>query len=101
MVWGQFLHFLPSCKAGVPDAYLTYYFFLCVEIRVYSEPQLWPNVEDPALDHPMSARLLQMMEIYRKLYQQTGKQQPLIKNARYVHTNALNYPYRKPLAGLN
>ena len=53
------------------------------EIRANLDLSLWPNVEDPATQHPFSARLVQMLETYRRLYKETGKRQPLIKNAKY------------------
>lgn len=54
------------------------------ETRAHDDLELWPNVEDPAADHPMSARIVQILETYKKLYKETGKEQPLLKNARYV-----------------
>lgn len=30
----------------------------------------------------MSARIVQILETYKRLYKETGKQQPLLKNAR-------------------
>ncbi|BCS26328.1 uncharacterized protein APUU_51039S [Aspergillus puulaauensis] len=54
------------------------------EIRANLDLSLWPNVEDPATQHTMSARLLQMLETYRRLYKETGKPQPLIKNANFI-----------------
>ncbi|GKZ21812.1 hypothetical protein AbraCBS73388_007727 [Aspergillus brasiliensis] len=54
------------------------------EIRANLDLTLWPNVEDPATQHPFSARLIQMLETYRRLYKETGKQQPLIKNANFI-----------------
>ncbi|KAL4910276.1 hypothetical protein BDW74DRAFT_186360 [Aspergillus multicolor] len=54
------------------------------EIRANFNLSLWPNVEDPATQHTMSARLVQMLETYRKLYKETGKTQPLIKNANFI-----------------
>lgn len=53
-----------------------------LEIRANLDLSLWPNVEDPATQHTMSARLIQMLETYRRLYKETGKPQPLIKNAK-------------------
>lgn len=53
-----------------------------LEIRANLDLSLWPNVEDPATQHTMSARLIQMLETYRRLYKETGKTQPLIKNAK-------------------
>ncbi|KAL4764912.1 uncharacterized protein BDW70DRAFT_129065 [Aspergillus foveolatus] len=54
------------------------------EIRANFNLSLWPNVEDPATQHTMSARLMQMLEMYRRLYKETGKTQPLIKNANFI-----------------
>ncbi|KAL3475978.1 hypothetical protein BJX99DRAFT_270794 [Aspergillus californicus] len=54
------------------------------EIRANLDLSLWPDVEDPATQHTMSARLVQMLETYRRLYKETGKQQPLIKNANFI-----------------
>ncbi|KAH7144674.1 hypothetical protein DER46DRAFT_580597 [Fusarium sp. MPI-SDFR-AT-0072] len=51
------------------------------EIRTFIDTSLWPNVADPALDHPFSNRIAQMVEAYQVLFQQTGQPQPLIKNA--------------------
>jgi transaldolase len=48
------------------------------------DPTLWPDVEDPALEHPMSPRMVQIMETYRRLHKETGKIQPLLKPARYA-----------------
>lgn len=52
------------------------------ETRAHDDRSVWPDVDDPATQHPMSPRIVQMLEIYRRLYKETGKQQPLIKNAR-------------------
>ena len=52
-------------------------------MRAHDEPDtLWPNVKDPATQHPMSARIVQILETYKRLYKETGKEQPLLKNAR-------------------
>lgn len=45
---------------------------------------LWPDVEDPATQHPMSARVLQIVDTYRRLYAKTGKEQPLVKLASFI-----------------
>ena len=42
---------------------------------------LFPNVRDPAVEHPMSPRMVQIYEAYRELEAKTGKTQPLIKGA--------------------
>ncbi|KAK1460749.1 transaldolase [Colletotrichum melonis] len=55
------------------------------EVRAHDEPDvLWPNVEDPATQHPMSARIIQIIETYKRLYKETGKEQPLVKNASFI-----------------
>jgi transaldolase len=55
------------------------------ETKAHDFPDtLWPNVKDPATEHPMSARIVQILETYKQLYKETGKEQPLLKNARYV-----------------
>ncbi|KAF6839843.1 transaldolase b [Colletotrichum musicola] len=55
------------------------------EVRAHDEPDtLWPNVEDPAMQHPMSARIVQIIETYKRLYKETGKEQPLVKNASFI-----------------
>ncbi|EOO02401.1 putative transaldolase protein [Phaeoacremonium minimum UCRPA7] len=54
------------------------------ETRAHDELKLWPDVEDPATQHPMSARIVQILETYKKLYKETGKEQPLLKNASFI-----------------
>ncbi|KAK2593543.1 hypothetical protein QQS21_008766 [Conoideocrella luteorostrata] len=54
------------------------------ETRAHSDHKLWPNVKDPALEHPMSPRLYQILRTYERLYQETGKEQPLLKNASFL-----------------
>ncbi|KAK2474606.1 hypothetical protein H9L39_14566 [Fusarium oxysporum f. sp. albedinis] len=51
------------------------------EIRTHLNPALWPDVQDPALEHPFSHRIAQMVQAYKTLFAATGKEQPLIKNA--------------------
>ncbi|RKL01599.1 hypothetical protein BFJ68_g12248 [Fusarium oxysporum] len=51
------------------------------EIRTHLNPALWPHVQDPALEHPFSHRIAQMVQAYKTLFAATGKEQPLIKNA--------------------
>jgi transaldolase len=53
-----------------------------IEVKAHDDLSLWPDVEDPATEHTMSARLFQILETYRRLYKETGKEQPLLKNAR-------------------
>ncbi|GME25685.1 aldolase [Neofusicoccum parvum] len=54
------------------------------EVKAHADPALWPNVADPALDHTMSARMIQMLETYKRLYKETGKEQPLVKAASFI-----------------
>ncbi|KAF5651948.1 transaldolase [Fusarium sp. NRRL 25303] len=44
----------------------------------------WPNAQDPALDHPMSSRIVQIQQIYKRLREETGKTQPLLKPASFI-----------------
>ncbi|GKZ45856.1 hypothetical protein AbraIFM66951_008724 [Aspergillus brasiliensis] len=73
-----------SCFATSAKATINDLFVFLPEIRANLDLTLWPNVEDPATQHPFSARLIQMLETYRRLYKETGKQQPLIKNANFI-----------------
>lgn len=43
--------------------------------------ELWPDVEDPATQHPMANRMIHIRQIYDKLEKETGKKQPHIKAA--------------------
>ncbi|KKY16855.1 putative transaldolase [Phaeomoniella chlamydospora] len=54
------------------------------EVRAHDDLSLWPDVEDPASQHPMSARIVQILETYKRLYKETGKEQPLLKNASFI-----------------
>ncbi|RXG48080.1 hypothetical protein VDGE_04527 [Verticillium dahliae] len=54
------------------------------EVLAHDEPELWPNVKDPAVEHPMSARIVQIIETYKRLFRETGKDQPLVKNASFI-----------------
>ncbi|KAJ5811685.1 hypothetical protein N7474_007986 [Penicillium riverlandense] len=44
----------------------------------------WPNLEDPALQHPMAPRIIQIQETYARLCKETGKIQPLLKPASFI-----------------
>ncbi|EIW68111.1 hypothetical protein TREMEDRAFT_33000 [Tremella mesenterica DSM 1558] len=59
------------------------------EVRAYSDKSLWPDVQDPAINHPMSARLIHILETYTKLYEQTGKEQPIIIMASHANLEEL------------
>jgi len=52
------------------------------EVKAHDDLKLWPDVEDPAIQHTMSARTMQILETYARLYKETGKEQPLLKQAR-------------------
>lgn len=53
------------------------------EVRAHKEADLWPDVEDPATQHPMSARMIHIRDAYAKLKAE-GKTVPLNKAASYV-----------------
>lgn len=46
--------------------------------------QVWPKTTDPVTQHPMSPRLVQILEMFRRLYKETGKMQPMLKNASFI-----------------
>nr|KAK5448456.1 hypothetical protein LTR18_001544 [Exophiala xenobiotica] len=48
------------------------------EIAAHLEPTLRPKVEDPALEHPMSARVIHMLKTFAEAYARTGKAQPVM-----------------------
>ncbi|OBT68862.1 hypothetical protein VE03_02063 [Pseudogymnoascus sp. 23342-1-I1] len=54
------------------------------EVRAHAELSLWPDVEDPATQHTMSARMVQILETYKRLYKETGKEQPMVKSASFI-----------------
>ncbi|EME43671.1 hypothetical protein DOTSEDRAFT_72882 [Dothistroma septosporum NZE10] len=54
------------------------------EVKAHDDHALWPDVEDPATQHTMAARTLRILETYAKLYKQTGKEQPLLKQASFI-----------------
>lgn len=45
---------------------------------------MWNHWADPATEHPNSPRIIQIIEAYKKLYKQTGQEQPLVKNASFI-----------------
>jgi len=51
-----------------------------LEVRAHVEEDLWPDVEDPATQHPMANRMIHIRDTYRKL-KKTGKTVPLNKAA--------------------
>jgi len=54
------------------------------EVRAHADANLWPNVEDPATQHTMSARMIHILETYKRLYKETGKEQPMVKSASFI-----------------
>lgn len=54
------------------------------EIPAHTDLSLWPDVEDPATQHPMSARIVQIQDTYKRLYKATGKTQPRMKLASFI-----------------
>ncbi|CAG9994406.1 unnamed protein product [Clonostachys byssicola] len=48
------------------------------EVAAYSDDSLMCKSDDPAMDHPMAPRLIQILEAYTQLYKETGKDQPVI-----------------------
>ncbi|KAJ7267572.1 hypothetical protein B0H12DRAFT_1097728 [Mycena haematopus] len=54
------------------------------EIPVHNDRTLWPASDDPAIEHPMSSRLIQILETYKRLYKETGKEQPMLKPASFI-----------------
>ena len=55
------------------------------DVRVHTDRTAWPETKDPAVEHPNSPRILQILEAYRRLYKETGQDQPLMKNASFVN----------------
>ncbi|KAF5557443.1 transaldolase B [Fusarium mexicanum] len=50
----------------------------------HTDREQWPNTNDPALEHPMSPRILQIQHIYKRLREETGKAQPQLKPASFI-----------------
>ncbi|KIW77210.1 hypothetical protein Z517_09656 [Fonsecaea pedrosoi CBS 271.37] len=48
------------------------------EIAAHFDPALRPQVKDPALEHPMSARVIHILKTFAQAYVQTGKEQPIM-----------------------
>ncbi|KAK5989480.1 Transaldolase-like protein [Cladobotryum mycophilum] len=48
------------------------------EIAAHLDPALRPSFEDPALEHPMSPRVIHILEAFAKAYKETGKEQPIM-----------------------
>lgn len=83
---------LGTCLFGLPQAlaagqanclYISPYFN---EVRAHADHRLWcGDVEDPATQHPMSARMVQMINAYRTIEAETGRTQPMIKSASFIN----------------
>ncbi|KZT56552.1 aldolase [Calocera cornea HHB12733] len=54
------------------------------EIRAHFDKSLWPDVEDPAKEHPMSARVVHIVTTLHKLAQETGERMPEVKLASFL-----------------
>ena len=52
-----------------------------VEPQAHTDPSVWPDVADPATQHPMSSRHYQIRQTYDRLERETGKKQPQMKTA--------------------
>ncbi|RKL44065.1 hypothetical protein BFJ72_g3798 [Fusarium proliferatum] len=50
----------------------------------HTDREQWPDAQDPALDHPMSPRVVQIQQVYKRLREETGKTQPLLKPASFI-----------------
>ncbi|KAK6450231.1 transaldolase [Trichoderma asperellum] len=48
------------------------------EIAAHLDASLRPTYEDPALEHPMSPRIIHILEAFAKAYRETGKEQPIM-----------------------
>ncbi|KAL6882200.1 hypothetical protein HDV57DRAFT_51942 [Trichoderma longibrachiatum] len=48
------------------------------EIAAHLDPSLRLTLEDPALEHPMSPRVIHILEAFAKAYRETGKEQPIM-----------------------
>ncbi|KAJ6032141.1 hypothetical protein N7540_002873 [Penicillium herquei] len=54
------------------------------DIATHLDLTLWPESADPARLHPFSSRFIQIIEIYKQMYKDTGKEQPFIKHAGFL-----------------
>jgi transaldolase len=53
----------------------------------HDDRSLWNDSKgwaDPAVNHPNSPRIIQIIETYKRLYGETGQEQPLVKNASFI-----------------
>lgn len=81
---GTTLFGLPQAIAAAQAGclYISPYFN---EVRAHADRRLWPNVEDPLTQHTNSGRMMQIIECYRKMEKETGKQMPWIKSASFIN----------------
>ncbi|RFU75021.1 hypothetical protein TARUN_7226 [Trichoderma arundinaceum] len=68
------------------------------EIAAHLDPSLRLTLEDPALEHPMSPRVLHILEVFAKTYRDTGKEQPIMIIARYSLTDTSNVALKRTQA---
>ncbi|KAI0505985.1 hypothetical protein F5B22DRAFT_651149 [Xylaria bambusicola] len=54
------------------------------ENRAHRDLSVWPDVQDPATEHPNSPRIIHILETYKRLYKETGKEQPFVKLASFL-----------------
>ncbi|KAI0873756.1 hypothetical protein GGS24DRAFT_490483 [Hypoxylon argillaceum] len=54
------------------------------ENQAHTDLTLWPDVQDPANEHPNSPRMMRIIETYKRLYKETGKEQPFVKLASFL-----------------
>lgn len=52
-----------------------------LEPQAHTDPSVWPDVADPATQHPMSARHYQIRQTFDRLAKETGRKQPQMKTA--------------------
>lgn len=52
-----------------------------LEPNAHTDATIWPDVADPATEHPMSARHLLIRHAYNTLKNKTGRDQPQMKTA--------------------
>ncbi|ETS78611.1 hypothetical protein PFICI_10673 [Pestalotiopsis fici W106-1] len=76
-VLGTSLFSLPQAVAASQAGclYISPYFN---EVAAYEDDSHMYKGSDPALEHPMAPRLIHVLEAYTKLYEETGKDQPII-----------------------
>ncbi|KAL2688933.1 hypothetical protein Neosp_002983 [[Neocosmospora] mangrovei] len=59
------------------------------EIAAHIDPSQRPNVKDSALEHPMSPRIIHILEAFTALYKKTGEEQPIMVIASHFHNEEL------------